>query len=184
MRKKPDLTRIAIQTQSAEKILDFIGEKTTEIKLSGDTPPLVHVEPSTAIELWLARNWKRVLGLDRIGIHDNFFTLSGDSIKAAILVSNLQQELGEAVPVIALFDAPTIAALGNLLKANNPHALMKLLGEAVGSVSASHELAEPQSTLARLEPALQSNLTARTENVIQAWPRPLGREAFTAPLSC
>src|SRR5205814_8075682 len=42
----------------------------------------VYVAPRDAIELHLARLWSKVLALERVGIHDNFFDLGGHSLLA------------------------------------------------------------------------------------------------------
>jgi amino acid adenylation domain-containing protein len=69
------------------------------------------VEPRTPLEKWLAERWCGALGLEQIGVDDNFFELGGDSIKAAILVNRLQEEIGKVVHVVAIFDAPTVSRL-------------------------------------------------------------------------
>ncbi len=42
----------------------------------------------------------------RVGVHDDFFALGGNSICGAILINRLQEELGEIVHVVAIFDHP------------------------------------------------------------------------------
>ena len=61
-----------------------------------------------------------------VGIHDNFFAIGGDSIRAAIFINKLQQLLGEYLYVVALFDAPTIAELAAYLEVNYPQAVARL----------------------------------------------------------
>ncbi|NJC68037.1 non-ribosomal peptide synthase/polyketide synthase, partial [Planosporangium flavigriseum] len=50
-----------------------------------------YVAPSTAIERELARVWADVLGVERVGVHDNFFALGGDSILSIQVVSRARQ---------------------------------------------------------------------------------------------
>lgn len=57
------------------------------------------------IERRLAEIWTQVLGLERVGIHDNFFDLGVSSLKAAVFLNRMQQELGYIVYITALFDA-------------------------------------------------------------------------------
>ncbi len=52
-----------------------------------------------------------------IGVHDDFFALGGNSITGAVLINRLQQELGEIVHVVAIFDHPTVARLAAYLAA-------------------------------------------------------------------
>jgi amino acid adenylation domain-containing protein len=70
-----------------------------------------YVAPRTELEKMLAEMWQTVLRVSEVGVHDNFFDLGGDSIHAAIFINSLQKRLGVVVYVVALFDAPTIAAL-------------------------------------------------------------------------
>ncbi len=85
--------------------------------------------PRTALENFLGEEWREILQLDRVGIHDKFFDLGGDSLQAATLASRLQQKLGEPVFIVAIFTAPTIAQLADLLKKNYPAATTRLFGE-------------------------------------------------------
>jgi amino acid adenylation domain-containing protein len=75
-----------------------------------------YVAPETALERELADLWRQVLGLDRaVGRNESFFELGGNSLSAARVANRLQEELGEAVHVVALFDAPTVAELATHL---------------------------------------------------------------------
>lgn len=72
------------------------------------------VAPRTPSEVRLAELWAELLGLDRVGIHDDFFELGGDSILAIRLASRaLQAEL--PLSPLQLFQRPTIAGLAALL---------------------------------------------------------------------
>ena len=75
-----------------------------------------YVAPRTELESFLADKWLEMLGIDRIGVHDNFFELGVNSIKAAVFLNNLQKEMGEAVYIVTLFDSPTIAELAVLFE--------------------------------------------------------------------
>ncbi|UOY87817.1 non-ribosomal peptide synthetase [Bacillus glycinifermentans] len=63
--------------------------------------------PRTEIEQLLADIWQEVLGVERIGISDNFFALGGDSIKGIQMASRLQQH-GWKLEMKDLFQHPTI----------------------------------------------------------------------------
>ncbi|HEY0604990.1 MAG TPA: non-ribosomal peptide synthase/polyketide synthase, partial [Herpetosiphonaceae bacterium] len=86
------------------------------------------VAPQTPLEQLLAGMWQDVLGLDAVGVHDNFFALGGNSIQAAIFVNKLQQALNEVVYVVAVFDAPTIAELARYLAKHTPKAVARISG--------------------------------------------------------
>jgi amino acid adenylation domain-containing protein len=80
------------------------------------------VEPSTELELQLHALWAEVLGHSDFGITDNFFLMGGHSLAATRLVSRIEQTLGSAPPLAALFHNPTIAALEPLLHASSGNA--------------------------------------------------------------
>ncbi|MFI5646018.1 amino acid adenylation domain-containing protein [Kitasatospora sp. NPDC051705] len=69
-----------------------------------------HVEPRTPEEEAFAAVWTEVLGVDGIGVHDDFFHLGGDSIRAVQLAGALH-ERGWGVTLRDVFNAPTVAAL-------------------------------------------------------------------------
>ncbi|HEY4574119.1 MAG TPA: condensation domain-containing protein, partial [Thermoanaerobaculia bacterium] len=90
------------------------------------------VAPRTPLERSLAGLWSEVLGIagESIGVEDSFFQIGGNSITGAILVNRLQQELGEIVHVVTIFDAPTIARLAAYLLREYPESVARLAGEA------------------------------------------------------
>jgi acyl-CoA synthetase (AMP-forming)/AMP-acid ligase II/acyl carrier protein len=69
----------------------------------------VFVEPRTAVEKELARLWADVLGLNRVGVHDHFLDLGGDSLLAARLVSRIREQLRLELSMLSLFEAPTVS---------------------------------------------------------------------------
>ncbi|PAD62256.1 hypothetical protein CHH79_18835, partial [Bacillus siamensis] len=66
--------------------------------------------PETEMETLLSDIWQEVLGLDQIGVSDNFFTLGGDSIKGIQMASRLNQH-GYKLEMKDLFQHPTIEEL-------------------------------------------------------------------------
>lgn len=74
-----------------------------------------YVAPRTEQEKKLAAIWAEVLQLDRVSIHDNFFDLGGHSLLAVKLVARVENALGKKVPVISIFQLPTISELAPLL---------------------------------------------------------------------
>lgn len=55
--------------------------------------------------------WSAVLGIDGIGVRDDFFALGGDSVTAVRLVSELQRQVALGVSLADVFEAPSVAAL-------------------------------------------------------------------------
>ncbi|MBE1471769.1 amino acid adenylation domain-containing protein/non-ribosomal peptide synthase protein (TIGR01720 family) [Kibdelosporangium phytohabitans] len=74
-----------------------------------------YVEPRTEVERTLARIWADVLGVDRVGIEDDFGFLGGDSILGNRVLALIRTELGVDLPAHAVFDARTIASLAALV---------------------------------------------------------------------
>ncbi|HYZ84471.1 MAG TPA: amino acid adenylation domain-containing protein [Bryobacteraceae bacterium] len=76
----------------------------------------VHAEPITPTEKKLATLWQQVLKVERVGLHDNFFDLGGDSLNAAELAAHFPARFDMELPLGSLFEAPTIAALAALIE--------------------------------------------------------------------
>jgi thioesterase domain-containing protein len=70
-----------------------------------------YVPPRTPTEQILADIWANVLGIGKVGVFDDFFALGGQSLLATQMVSRVKRALGVDLPLRALFEAPTIAAL-------------------------------------------------------------------------
>ncbi|GAA4080170.1 non-ribosomal peptide synthetase [Nonomuraea soli] len=73
--------------------------------------------PRTELERLLAALWSRALDLDPIGVHDNFFDLGGTSFSLATVHAGLKERLGGAIPLVTLYEHPTISALAAALAA-------------------------------------------------------------------
>ena len=69
------------------------------------------ITPRTPTEIAVAAIWAEVLGIDPIGIHDNFFALGGHSLLATQVVSRLRQALNVEIALRDLFETPTVAGL-------------------------------------------------------------------------
>jgi 2-polyprenyl-3-methyl-5-hydroxy-6-metoxy-1,4-benzoquinol methylase/acyl carrier protein len=69
------------------------------------------VAPRTSVEEVLAAIWAQVLGLDRVGIHDNFLELGGHSLLATQVISRVRAAFEIDLPLRSLFESPTVAGL-------------------------------------------------------------------------
>ncbi len=74
------------------------------------------VAPRTPVEEALARIWAEVLGVERVGVHDGFFDLGGQSLLATRVLSRLRQAFRVEVPLRRLFDTPTVAELAGIIE--------------------------------------------------------------------
>ncbi|HEY0079201.1 MAG TPA: amino acid adenylation domain-containing protein [Pyrinomonadaceae bacterium] len=89
-----------------------------------------YVEPRTEVERIIARIWSEVLGVERVGIHDNFFDLGGHSLLATQALSHIKRALQVEVSLRTLFETPTIAALAAMIEENAARAKPAAGGDA------------------------------------------------------
>ena len=80
-------------------------------------PPLgtAYVPTSNEVEKVIANIWQDLLGIKQIGIYDNFFDLGGNSLIGIKAVSQLKQTLNVDIPIVMLFERPTVSALAKEL---------------------------------------------------------------------
>lgn len=93
--------------------------------------PIDYVAPRNETEAKLARIWAEVLGLDAVGIHDNFLDLGGNSILAARIVARaLRDRPDQSITMATLLAAPTIADIAAILPSHqHDEQLATLLAE-------------------------------------------------------
>jgi acyl carrier protein len=78
---------------------------------------VAYVAPRTPTEETLAGIWVEVLGVERVGLEDDFFALGGHSLLATQVTSRLRRSLGAEVPLRVLFERPTLGALASAVEA-------------------------------------------------------------------
>ncbi|HVR97798.1 MAG TPA: amino acid adenylation domain-containing protein [Thermoanaerobaculia bacterium] len=76
-----------------------------------------HVAPRNELERAIAAVWQEVLGVDRVGIDDNFFDLGGHSLIMLRVHSRLRSLVAAELPMVTLFEYPTIGELAKHLSA-------------------------------------------------------------------
>ena len=104
--------------------LEALPEKESANKVDSDSTSLysrhnvlnTYVAPRNELEQTIANLWAQCLGIEQVGIYDNFFDLGGDSLEAVQLISKLRETLQVAFSAHSLLNAPTIAALAQLLE--------------------------------------------------------------------
>lgn len=74
------------------------------------------VAPRDDIEALIAGTWQEVLDRDRVGVHDNFFVLGGDSLRGARVMTRLNELFATDLPVSTAFRQPTIAQLADRIR--------------------------------------------------------------------
>ncbi|MFO1356633.1 MAG: non-ribosomal peptide synthetase [Gammaproteobacteria bacterium] len=80
----------------------------------------VAVPARTEIERLLLALWSGVLGREGIGIDDDFFALGGHSLLATRLIARVRDAFALELPLLALFEAPTVAGMAERLAALEP----------------------------------------------------------------
>ena len=73
------------------------------------------VLPRTPLEAQLAQIWSQVLGVERLGVKDNFFEIGGHSLLATQVVSRLNSAFGLDLSVQVMFESPTVAQLTEVI---------------------------------------------------------------------
>jgi thioesterase domain-containing protein/acyl carrier protein len=88
-----------------------------------------NMAPRTPMEESLARIWKEVLGVNSVGIHDDFFELGGDSLLAVELFARIDKAFGSRLPLSTLFQEATIERLADRLTQPQPGTVRPALVE-------------------------------------------------------
>jgi amino acid adenylation domain-containing protein len=97
---------------------------TSNGKIDRKALPPVHIDtqvsdpasrPGNEMETTLASIWAEALGLERIGVEQNYFDLGASSLMVAEVHSRLQQHLQQEISLVDLFQFPTIRALSTHL---------------------------------------------------------------------
>ncbi|MEA2126054.1 MAG: hypothetical protein QOI80_2836, partial [Solirubrobacteraceae bacterium] len=73
--------------------------------------------PRSRLETSILHLWREALGVDAVGVHDTFFGLGGDSLKAVRLLSSIEEVLGVQVPFGEFLQAPTVAGIAEQVAA-------------------------------------------------------------------
>jgi acyl transferase domain-containing protein/acyl carrier protein len=74
-----------------------------------------YMAPRTEVEERIAGIWRELLGIEQIGIHDNFFDMGGDSLLGIQVAVRLNEALTTELSVQDLFDVPTVAGLAEII---------------------------------------------------------------------
>jgi acyl carrier protein len=77
------------------------------------------VAPRTRTEEQVAAIWRELLGLDEVGVEDNFFILGGHSLLATQVLARIRQTFGVDLPLRNVFQRPTVASLSELIDAES-----------------------------------------------------------------
>ena len=84
----------------------------------GSGPRQQHYEaPRSELQIQVAALWQEVLGIEQVGLGDNFFQLGGHSLLATLVVSRIGERLGDKIPLKELFQADSLLAFCERIEA-------------------------------------------------------------------
>lgn len=72
--------------------------------------------PRNEVEEKLARIWAEALGVEVVGVHENFFALGGHSLLAVQLISQVRASFHVEIPMRSLIESPTVAKLADRIE--------------------------------------------------------------------
>jgi acyl carrier protein len=101
------LAQIANEMQTVASIISAIRERKKARPMTAGAL----VPPNNLVEETLVNIWSDVLGVESIGIRDNFFDFGGQSLRATRVLTRVRAELGVELSLTALFKTPTIEAM-------------------------------------------------------------------------
>ncbi len=105
--------QIATELNSSESILArLIAQPARKLRPNSDT---TYVAPTNELQGAIVDIWQRILGIQQVGIHDNFFEIGGSSLKGVQLIAQLKQHLDVNLGIVDLFAAPTVSTMTNLI---------------------------------------------------------------------
>ena len=121
--------------------------------------PNEYAAPHTSTERTLADIWGQLLGIERIGVNDDFLALGGDSMMAALIIARIRDTTGAPISILAFFEHPTIAGLAGLIDRGGDDRLHANDPIVAGSMSGDLPLSSAQRRMWFLA-ELEENSTA------------------------
>jgi acyl transferase domain-containing protein len=74
-----------------------------------------YVPPQNHEEQIIIEIWQELLGIEQIGVHDNFFDLGGNSLIGGKVIARLNEALKVDLPIVKLFERPTVSSLAKFI---------------------------------------------------------------------
>jgi hypothetical protein len=101
-----------------------------------------------------------MLGIDRVGVHDNFFDLGGNSLTGLRITRALKERLGASISDVSLYEAPTVGALTRLIGLDGD-------GEGAAAGAAGEDGGRRAAAPAAAEVASRSRGARRKERMLR-----------------
>src|SRR5205814_2253965 len=102
---------IALEANDATAIHQRIEAKL----MSRAAAPNRYVPPQNEMQRKLCAIWEKLLRVEQVGVKDNFFELGGHSLLAVRLFAEVERLTGRKLPLVTLFQAPTVEQLSEAL---------------------------------------------------------------------
>ena len=103
---------LGIAIEQEKSFIDFAHSlKSAKSSHSRPDLPIPYAAPRNEQEQTVADIWQELLGIERVGIHDNYFELGGHSLLATRIISRLKATFQVDLPLQILFETPTIAEI-------------------------------------------------------------------------
>jgi ubiquinone/menaquinone biosynthesis C-methylase UbiE/NAD(P)-dependent dehydrogenase (short-subunit alcohol dehydrogenase family)/acyl carrier protein len=151
--KLPLRSRVLVAVNLEERLKDWVqhSDSGASKNSGGERHPrpnlsTAYQEPRSETERTLAGIWASQLGLESVGIHDRFFDLGGHSLLAAQLASEICDRFQIELPVLKLFQAPTVAELAAVVDKAKAGSLSEAEPSPTERAN-SHTAATPQPEL-------------------------------------
>jgi len=77
-------------------------------------------KPRNDVEKKIAEIWQEVLGVEQVGIDEDFFALGGHSLLATQIMARVEDFFSTKIPLSKLFESPTVAAMARSIESGNP----------------------------------------------------------------
>ncbi|MEH0934862.1 type I polyketide synthase [Micromonospora psammae] len=112
--------QVVITTRPVEDILRRTRQRATDVDPdqpdTAGAPAAAVGGPGGGLEAAIAAVWRDNLGVDDIGVDDDFFELGGNSLVAVQLIAAMRKAVGVRLPMRSLFERPTVAGLAALVE--------------------------------------------------------------------
>jgi FkbH-like protein len=103
--------RLAQVTLSGKSVLAAMADASMRRRALGSSA----VAPTSAAEVAMLAIWERTLGIDGLGVDDDFFELGGTSLSSVQLFAQINRRFAAQLPLTAILDAPTVRKLSLLV---------------------------------------------------------------------
>lgn len=139
-----------------ESLQEKRSEKSGETPSPGYSRPKLQsdfVAPRDEVERTIVEVGRSVLGIEEIGVYDNFFEMGGSSLLAVQLVSRLREAFQQQISLRSLFERPTVAGLAEIIREGQPREENLI---EISSLLAEIENLDDDEIQGRLADAMQS----------------------------